>query len=107
MHPFCIVNIKAAVFKSLRHRKKGGDNVNNFYTQKKWKQLRKKILKRDGYKCQQCKRYGKNVPAVTVHHIKHLDEYPELAYTTNNLVSLCKKCHNKAHPEKGKKVGKY
>lgn len=30
--------------------------------------------------CQHCKRYGKAVQATTVHHIKHADEYPELAY---------------------------
>lgn len=65
------------------------------------------ILKRDGYKCQWCRRYGKNVEATTVHHIKHADEYLELAFTDNNLISLCGACHNKAHPEKAKNGGKY
>ena len=37
-----------------------------------------------------------------VHHIKHVDEFPELAYEDNNLVSLCQACHNKAHPEKAR-----
>ena len=50
--------------------------------------------------CQHCKRYGKAVQATTVHHIKHADEYPELAYEDKNLVSLCEGCHNKQHPEK-------
>ena len=50
--------------------------------------------------CQQCKRYGKAVQATTVHHIKHADEYPELAYDDKNLISLCEGCHNKQHPEK-------
>ena len=40
--------------------------------------------------------------AVEVHHIKHVDEYPELAYEDSNLVSLCQGCHNKAHPEKAR-----
>lgn len=39
--------------------------------------------------------------ATTVHHIKHLDEHPELALVDSNLISLCADCHNKAHPEKG------
>lgn len=38
--------------------------------------------------------------ASTVHHIKHVDERPELAFTDDNLISLCTGCHNKAHPEK-------
>ena len=39
--------------------------------------------------------------AVTVHHIKHADEYPELFFDASNLISLCNACHNKEHPEKG------
>lgn len=73
------------------------------YSARRWRHKRKEILRRDGYLCQHCKRYGKQVQAVTVHHIKHVDEYPELAYTDSNLVSLCSTCHQKAHPEKGAK----
>lgn len=58
------------------------------------------MLKRDGYMCQHCKRYGKAVPATTVHHIQHADEYPEMAFADKNLISLCEGCHNKQHPEK-------
>lgn len=72
-----------------------------FYKGVKWKRKQRAILRRDGYRCQNCKRYGRAVEATTVHHIKHLDEYPELAYTDSNLVSLCAACHNKFHPEKG------
>lgn len=38
-----------------------------------------------------------------VHHIKHAEEYPEIAFEDSNLVSLCEACHNKAHPEKAAK----
>jgi len=72
------------------------------YKATRWKRKQKKILKRDEYMCQWCKRYGKKTEATTVHHIKHSDEYPELAYTDSNLISLCSACHNKAHPEKAK-----
>ena len=44
--------------------------------------------------------------ATEVHHIKHLDEYPELAYDNDNLVSLCHACHNARHPEKGRTARK-
>lgn len=76
------------------------------YKTKKWNKKRAIILRRDGYKCQWCKRYGKNVEATTVHHIKHADEYPELEFEDSNLISLCASCHNKAHPEKPGKRGK-
>lgn len=77
------------------------------YNASKWKRKQKSILRRDGYMCQQCKRYGKRTDAAVVHHIKHVDEFPELAYVDGNLVSLCCACHNKAHPEKAKHIGKY
>lgn len=73
----------------------------SFYKSPRWEKKREHILRRDGYLCQECRRYGKMVPATTVHHIEHLDEHPELAYTDSNLESLCAACHNKAHPEKG------
>ena len=44
--------------------------------------------------------------ATTVHHIKHYDEYPELALNNDNLISLCEACHNNMHPEKAKKANK-
>ena len=71
------------------------------YNSKRWKKKRATILKRDGYLCKECKRYGKMREAVTVHHIKHTDTNPELAYIDSNLESLCQACHNKKHPEKG------
>ena len=67
----------------------------------RWKKKREQILRRDKYMCQDCKRYGKRVDATEVHHIKHVDEYPELAFDSSNLISLCAACHNKRHPEKG------
>lgn len=76
-------------------------DIKAFYLSAKWKKKRKAILARDDYKCQICKRYGRTTAAQTVHHIKHLDEYPELALDSSNLISVCNKCHNKLHPEKG------
>ena len=71
------------------------------YKANKWKKKRLAILRRDKYLCQECRKYGRNKEAVTVHHIKHVDTHPELAFIDGNLVSLCQGCHNKMHPEKG------
>ena len=80
--------------------RQGGDGV-DFYTSRRWLKKRENILRRDGYMCQRCKRYGRRVEATTVHHIEHYDERPDLALVDSNLISLCAACHNKAHPEKG------
>lgn len=77
-----------------------GDRL-DFYTSKAWGHKREKILRRDGYMCRECRRYGRNRAATTVHHIVPYEERPDLALTDNNLISLCAACHNKKHPEKG------
>ncbi len=77
------------------------------YRSKRWERTRNVTLRRDGYTCCWCKRYGRKKAAAVVHHKKHVDEYPELAYDPKNLISLCEACHNKAHPEKAKKIGRY
>ena len=72
----------------------------DFYNSTKWKNKRERILKRDGYVCQNCKRFGKTVEATAVHHIQHYETNPELGLVDSNLISLCNKCHNEAHPER-------
>jgi len=69
----------------------------DFHKTTKWKSKRLKILKRDEYMCRECKRYGKTTEATTVHHIYPLEQRPELGLNSNNLISLCSKCHNKMH----------
>lgn len=59
------------------------------------------MLRRAGYLCEECARYGRKVPATTAHHIKHVDEFPQLALDVRNGRALCAACHNKMHPEKG------
>ncbi|MEK4273119.1 HNH endonuclease signature motif containing protein [Paenibacillus sp. FSL R7-0026] len=48
-------------------------------------------------------RAEKITTANTVHHIKPLEDYPELALDEDNLESICPTCHNKEHPVRGKK----
>ena len=64
-------------------------------------------MKRDQNGCGRCRKLGKYTKAVTVHHVKHLKDVPELALTADNLVSLCKDCHEAMHPEENKKKSGY
>lgn len=73
----------------------------NYYHHKKHREWRDKVLRRDKYLCQECLRYGKKVTATHAHHIKPVEEYPDLRYKVENGRSLCLACHNKEHPEKG------
>lgn len=75
---------------------------NPFYKSTRWLAVREKALRRDKYMCQECKRYGKQIQATTVHHIIFLEDDPTKAYDLGNLVSLCSTCHNKKHPEKAR-----
>lgn len=68
-----------------------------FYRSKKWEHKRAKILRRDGYLCQISKRYGKMIPADTVHHIFPRDEFPEYQLSDWNLISLSASVHDTMH----------
>ena len=77
------------------------DKVHSFYVCSEWLHLRKKILKENKYQCRLCKQNGKYTRANHVHHVKYLREYPELALDENNLMPVCKDCHEtKCHPER-------
>ena len=74
-----------------------------FYQTKEWRRVRKLVLQRDHFLCQlrispDCTR-----KATTVHHIKELEEYPELALVLDNLTSCCFNCHE-ATKVKGRKL---
>lgn len=67
------------------------------YKTKRWAATRQRVLVRDRYQCRECSRYGLAVQASVVHHAYPAEDYPELAWTEWNLVSLCPACHNAMH----------
>lgn len=67
------------------------------YKNCKWRRIRKQILRRDKYLCQESLRFGKSVPGNTVHHIYPVEFYPELKYEMWNLITLSPKVHNMMH----------
>jgi 5-methylcytosine-specific restriction endonuclease McrA len=75
-------------------------NVRKFYKSKEWRKKRKEILLRDNKECQLCKNKRLYHKAECVHHKKHLKDFPMLALSDENLISICNPCHNVEHPEK-------
>ncbi|MFG6315963.1 HNH endonuclease signature motif containing protein [Bacillus velezensis] len=77
----------------------------SFYKSKEWQRCRQFVLRRDNYLCQDCLKNKRITQADTVHHIDELKDHPEKALDESNLISLCFSCHNKRHPEKGRRSG--
>lgn len=68
-----------------------------FYDSPRWKRLRARVLKRDGYICQLSKRYGRLEQATTVHHIFPREKYPEYQWEAWNLISVSTEMHDRLH----------
>jgi 5-methylcytosine-specific restriction protein A len=56
---------------------------------KRWRALRLKALRRDGWRCVKCGSAG----PLEVDHIESVRTYPDLAFDLTNLQSLCPSCH--------------
>lgn len=90
--------------------------VYKFYKTSEWQGLKAEVLKEQHNECQVCKRKGRYKKADTVHHCKFVRKFPQLALSKTyvddkgierqNLIAICKACHNKMHPEKLKKNSK-
>lgn len=74
-----------------------GKTVDPFYVSAAWRRLRVRVLIRDHYWCQMCRRRAAN----TVHHKIPITQRPDLALDEENCESICSICHNQEHPEKG------
>lgn len=72
-----------------------------FYRSRRWERLRAAVLRRDGYLCQESRRYGKRVEATTVHHVFPREEFPEYQWEAWNLVSLAGDVHDQMHDRAG------
>ena len=59
---------------------------------------RTSVFERDNYICQNCG----NGDYITAHHIKSIRNYPELALSIENGLTLCEDCHTLTDNYKGK-----
>lgn len=83
------------------------DKLYKFYKSKEWRLLRRNILEKCHYECEECLKRGRVTRAREVHHVNEVKHRPDLAlseyYTDEkgekkrNLKALCMECHNKEH----------
>lgn len=66
-----------------------GQNARMTTEYKKWRMA---VFQRDNFTCQMCFIVGKNLQA---NHIKKWSLYPELRFSIDNGITLCKGCHKK------------
>lgn len=99
------------------------DELWRFYKTKEWTTLRDQILEENHNECAVCKergiikRYdidekGNKHLIKTVHHVQFVRSHPKLALSRyyyhkgekkENLIVVCKACHNSLHPEKSRR----
>jgi 5-methylcytosine-specific restriction enzyme A len=83
-------------------RKKG--EYQEIYQDKRWKQLRNAKMKANPL-CERCESVDDVVPMQEVHHKipfntgKTRDEVEALAFSWDNLESLCESCHEERHKQ--------
>lgn len=64
-----------------------------FYDSERWRNLRYRILRRDGARCVVCGRGYKQGVILHVDHIKPRSLYPALEWSEDNLQVLCADCN--------------
>lgn len=84
----------------------------SFYDWPEWDMRRLEVFALDHGECVMCRARHRYRRAVLVHHVQHLKDRPDLALSIcdpttgeRQLVSLCRACHEDAHPERGWRRG--
>lgn len=88
---------RAGSVKGGRKAKEGGVlrmSHRRLYGTKRWKQLRRAILDRDGWRCRECSRAGR----LEVHHVRPTARGGRM-WDPGNLRTLCRDCHFRLHRE--------
>lgn len=70
------------------------DEYQSYLRSSKWRNLRKKAIKRDGHRCTHCGYIGK----LDVHHVHYAGIF-EMDFSLDQLIAVCKECHADIHKE--------
>lgn len=84
-------------------------NEHDFYNDYYWRKLSHEIIREQHSECQMCKSRGRYGRGVITHHVNHLKDRPDLAYSRfytapdgsrqRNLIAVCRDCHRDLHPD--------
>ena len=110
-HTYCKVHLvesqkKHKEWLKNHNKKKPFENAarSNNYNNIEWRNLRKEVLKRDGYQCCQCGiTAAESGFPLEIHHIIPPKGNKELFYDIGNCVTLCKYCHARVTAEEIRK----
>lgn len=83
---------------------RGGSTMD--YGGSNWKSQRRRALKRDGHQCRGCRATKQSHGyRMDVHHIVSYHRYKDKkrANRLENLLTLCRPCHAKKHPRRGRR----
>jgi 5-methylcytosine-specific restriction endonuclease McrA len=75
--------------------KKRQDKYKDLLLTESWDAKRKKVFKRDGYRCQKC---GTN-SRLNCHHTYYMAGRKPWEYPLSALTTLCQECHTNLHAE--------
>jgi len=76
----------------LDKRKPWANADNRERHKKEYLKWRMKVLVRDNFTCNDCKKEGD-----IAHHLELFGKYPEKRFDIENGITLCKRCHLKRH----------
>lgn len=100
-----VAGVTAKLLADLMAMRDAGD-MTPFYARDAWKRMAREVRKLDRYECIKCKARGRYSRGVIVHHVKHLEDRPDLALSITDpetgerqLITLCKACHEAEHPD--------
>lgn len=81
-------------------------SIKPFYDSQKWKIVRQQKMLSANYRCEKCGQVAEEV-----HHIIEINEInindTNITLNENNLLALCKNCHNQKHDRFRKSVIKF
>ena len=60
---------------------------------KEYEEWRRSVYSRDGFKCTECG----NKKNIVAHHVKCFHSFPNLRFSLENGITLCRACHLKIH----------
>ena len=93
---FWIITIIAFIYWIVVVSNEKPQNNPDYFPRNEWRELRRKALERDKYRCSECKKtFYNNKSKLHVHHIIERFQWGE--DNLDNLTCLCESCHWKIH----------